>query len=198
MHRQNQNRTMSRLGRDVTVVVVAQTKQDWLNQRGTVQRLQRLRFLIVCWLRSYHLEDFTKVVKGWRPNVGPTNVGQRGFGEASVYWLLGYVGRTVPPASAVGGRCGVDAVEFIFQKPKGAAMSQKAQRRIARQKEAVELGAGPAVVRKVLPVGFLLGTVVRRRGGAFWGAVARAAMAALVIAMVVGRELVKHDLSELC
>jgi hypothetical protein len=99
-----------------------------------------------CALAPFLSEDYTKVVKGWRPNVGSADVGQRGFGEASVYWLLDYV-ELKPPASAID-QCEVDAIGFVFQKSEGAAMSQKAQRRIAQQKKVEVVWAGPAVVRE--------------------------------------------------
>ena len=100
-----------------------------------------------CALAPFLSEDYTKVVKGWRPNVGSADVGQRGFGEASVYWLLDYV-ELKPPALAIGDQCEVDAIGFVFQKSEGAAMSQKAQRRIAQQKKVEVVWAGPAVVRE--------------------------------------------------
>jgi hypothetical protein len=100
-----------------------------------------------CALAPFLSEDYTKVVKGWRPNVGSADVGQCGFGEASVYWLLDYV-ELKPPALAIGDQCEVDAIGFVFQKSEGAAMSQKAQRRIAQQKKAEVVWAGPAAVRE--------------------------------------------------
>ena len=39
VRRQNQNRTMSRQNRDVTVVMIAQMTQSWLNQRGALHNL---------------------------------------------------------------------------------------------------------------------------------------------------------------
>jgi hypothetical protein len=51
-----------------------------------------------------------------------------------VYWLLDYVERPKPPASAIGDRCEVDAVGFIFQK---------SQKRIARQKKVEVVWTGP-------------------------------------------------------
>jgi hypothetical protein len=53
-----------------------------------------------------------------------------------------------PPALAIGDQCEVDAIGFVFQKSEGAAMSQKAQRRIAQQKKVEVVWAGPAVVRE--------------------------------------------------
>ena len=145
VHRQNQNRTMSRQNRDVTVVTTAQTKQGWLNVECGAEAPEGA--VPDCALAPFLSEDYTKVVKGWRPNVGSADVGQRGFGEASVYWLLDYV-ELKPPALAIGDQCEVDAIGFVFQKSEGAAMSQKAQRRIAQQKKVEVVWAGPAVVRE--------------------------------------------------
>ena len=98
-------------------------------------------------------EDFTDVVNGWKPKVSSVVVkGEyRGFGEPSVYWMLDYVELpALPPAILdcidVSGQCEVDTVGFVFQKSEGAAMSQKAQRRFARQKKVEVAWAGPAVV----------------------------------------------------
>ena len=133
VHRQNQNRTMSRQNRDVTVVMTAQTKQGWLNQWSAVQRLQRARFLIVRWLRFYQriIRRSSKV--GGQMLVLQMWDSVHGFGEASVYWLLDYV-ELKPQASTID-QCEVDAVGFVFQKSEGAAMSQKAQMHFARQKK---------------------------------------------------------------
>ena len=43
-------------------------------------------------------------------------------------------------------RCVVDAIDFVFNQSEGAAMSQKAQRRMARQKKVEVVWAGPAAV----------------------------------------------------
>ena len=98
-------------------------------------------------------KDFTKVTKGWRPNVSSKVVkGEyRGFGEASVYWMLNVMEKPVPPGSddqCEVNACGVDAVGFTFKQSEGAVMSQKAQRRMVRQKKVEEGWAGPAVVRE--------------------------------------------------
>ena len=45
-------------------------------------------------------------------------------------------------------RCAVDAMDFVFKQSEGAVMSQKAQRRVARQKKVEVVWAGPAVVRE--------------------------------------------------
>ena len=62
-------------------------------------------------------KDFTKVTKGWRPNVSSKVVkGEyRGFGEASVYWILKVL--PVSPGSDNGDRvdndkeCAEDAID---------------------------------------------------------------------------------------
>jgi hypothetical protein len=99
-------------------------------------------------------KDFTKVTKGWRPNVSSKVVkGEyRGFGEASVYWILNVL--PVSPGSDNGDRgdndeqCAEDAIDFVFRQSKGAVMSQKAQKRISKQKRVEVVWAGPAVVRE--------------------------------------------------
>ena len=104
-----------------------------------------------CALAPFLSEDYTKVVKGWRPNVGSADVGQRGFGEPSVFWMLNVVQVPLSPGSGrkvVGDKCGVDAEDFVFKQSEGAVMSQKAQRRMARQKQVEVVWAGPAVVRE--------------------------------------------------
>ena len=104
-----------------------------------------------CALAPFLSEDYTKVVKGWRPNVGSADVGQRGFGEPSVFWMLNVVKVPVSPGpdrKDVGDKCGVDAEDFVFKQSEGAVMSQKAQRRMARQKKVEVVWAGPAVVRE--------------------------------------------------
>jgi hypothetical protein len=100
-------------------------------------------------------EDFTKVVKGWRPSVGAADAGFRGFGEPPVFWVLNVVKVPVPKGGqntseaefGDNDRCEVDAVDFVFKQAEGAVMSQKAQRRVARQKKVEVVWAGPAVVR---------------------------------------------------
>ena len=66
--------------------------------------------------------------------------------------MLDYVELPVPPALLdcidVNNQCEVDAIGFVFRKSEGAAMSQKAQRRFARQKKVEMVWAGPAVVRE--------------------------------------------------
>ena len=99
-------------------------------------------------------EDFTDVVNGWKPKVSSVVVkGEyRGFGEPSVYWMLD----VLPPGSDRkdadrrdgGDQCVVDSMDFVFRPSEGAVMSQKTQRRIARQKKVEVVWAGPAVVRE--------------------------------------------------
>ena len=89
-------------------------------------------------LAPFLSEDYTKVVKGWRPNDGSANVEQRGFGEPSVFWMLNVVKVPVSPGpdcQDVGDKCGVDAKDSVFKQSEGAVMSQKAQRRMTRQKK---------------------------------------------------------------
>ena len=50
-------------------------------------------------------------------------------------------------------QCEVDAVDFVFRQSKGAVLSQKAQRRVARQKKVEVVWAGPAVVHEQRGVG---------------------------------------------
>ena len=57
-----------------------------------------------CALAPFLSEDYMKVVKRWRPNDGSADVGQLGFGEASLYWLLDYVELSMPPALAIATR----------------------------------------------------------------------------------------------
>ena len=45
-------------------------------------------------------------------------------------------------------QCEVDAIDFVFKQSEGAVMSQKAQRRMAKQKKVEVVWAGPAVVRE--------------------------------------------------
>ena len=140
-------------------------------------------------------EDFTKVVKGWRPKVSSAVVkGEyRGFGEPSVYWMLDYVELpALPPAILdcvdVSDRCEVDAVGFVFQKSEGAAMSQKAQRRFARQKKRWRwrgLDLRWCVISG-LSGEYRLDTVVQGCGRLSLRVVTRIAVTALVIAVVVG------------
>ena len=74
----------------------------------------------------------------------------RGFGEASVYWIL----NVLPAGSDNGDRgdndeqCAEDAIDFVFRQSKGAVMSQKAQKRISKQKRVEVVWAGPAVVHE--------------------------------------------------
>ena len=76
----------------------------------------------------------------------------RGFGEASVYWILNVL--PVSPGSDNGDRgdndeqCAEDAIDFVFRQSKGAVMSQKAQKRISKQKRVEVVWAGPAVVHE--------------------------------------------------
>ena len=49
-----------------------------------------------CALVLFLSEDFTKVVKGWRPSVGAADAGFRGFGEPPVFWVLDVVKVPVP------------------------------------------------------------------------------------------------------
>ena len=81
-------------------------------------------------------EDFTEVVKGWRPNVGAAAAEYRGFGEPPIFWILKVL--PVSPGSDNGDRsdgndrCAVDAMDFVFNQSEGAVMSQKAQRGMAQ------------------------------------------------------------------
>jgi hypothetical protein len=76
----------------------------------------------------------------------------RGFGEASVYWILKVL--PVSPGSDNGDRvdndeqCAEDAIDFVFRQSKGVVMSQKAQKRRSKQKRVEVVWAGPAVVRE--------------------------------------------------
>jgi len=103
-------------------------------------------------LTPFLSEDYTEVVKGWRPNVGAAAAGYRGFGEPSIFWILKVL--PVSPGSGSGDRndandrCAVDAMDFVFKQSEGAVMSQKAQRRVARQKKVEVVWTGPAVVRE--------------------------------------------------
>ena len=75
----------------------------------------------------------------------------RGFGEPPMFWMLNVMEKPVPPGSddqCEVNACGVDAVGFTFKQSEGAVMSQKAQRRMVRQKKVEEEWAGPAVVRE--------------------------------------------------
>ena len=109
-----------------------------------------------CALVPFLSEDFTKVVKGWRPSVGAADAGFRGFGEPPVFWVLDVVKVPVPKGGkntseaefSDNDRCEVDAVDFVFRQPKGAVCSQKTQKRMARQKRAEVVWSGPAVVRE--------------------------------------------------
>ena len=104
-----------------------------------------------CALAPFLSEDYTKVVKGWRPNVGSAVMGQRGVGKPSVYWMLNVVEvpvSPVPDRKDVGDKCGVDAEDFVCKQSEGTAMSQKAQRRMTRKKKVKVMWAGPAVVRE--------------------------------------------------
>ena len=103
-------------------------------------------------LTPFLSEDFTEVVKGWRPNVGAAAADYRGFGEPPIFWILQVL--PVSPGSGNGDRsdvddrCVVDAVDFVFNQSEGAVMSQKARRRIAGQKKVEVVWAGPAVVHE--------------------------------------------------
>ena len=95
-------------------------------------------------------EDFTEVVKGWRPNVGAAAAEYREFGEPPIFWIL----KVLPVSSGsdngdhidANDRSEVDAIGFRFKQSKEAVMSQKAQRRMVRQTKAETMWAGPAVV----------------------------------------------------
>ena len=99
-------------------------------------------------------EDFTDVINGWRPKVPSVVVkGEyRGFGEPPIFWMLD----VLPPGSdrrdggdqCGGDQCEVDAMDFVFRPSEGAVMSQKTQRRIAKQRKVGVVWAGPAVVRE--------------------------------------------------
>jgi hypothetical protein len=96
-------------------------------------------------LTPFLSEDFTEVVKGWRPNVGAAATEYRGFGEPPIFSMLNVMEKPVPPRS--GDRCEVDAcvvdaVDFMFKQSEGAVMSQKARRRIANQKRVEVVWAG--------------------------------------------------------
>ena len=97
-------------------------------------------------LTPFLFEDFTEVVKGWKPSVGAADAEFRGFGEPPIFWMLNVVQVPVPPDCSGGGQCEVDELGFRFKQSKGAVMSQKAQRRLANQKKVEVVWAGPAVV----------------------------------------------------
>ena len=99
-------------------------------------------------LTPFLFEDFTEVVKGWKPSVGAADAEFRGFGEPPIFWMLNVVQVPVPPDCSGGGQCEVDELGFRFKQSKGAVMSQKAQRRLANQKKVEVVWAGPAVVRE--------------------------------------------------
>ena len=111
-----------------------------------------------CALVPFLSEDFTEVVKGWRPSVGAADAGFRGFGEPPVFWVLNVVKVPVPKGGkntskaefSDNDRCEVDATDFVFKQSEGAVMSRKTQRRMLRQKKAEVVWAGPAVVREQL------------------------------------------------
>ena len=52
------------------------------------------------------------------------------------------------PCNVDDGQCEVDTIDFVFRQSKGAVMSQKAQKRISKQKRVEVVWAGPAVVRE--------------------------------------------------
>jgi hypothetical protein len=97
-------------------------------------------------LTPFLFEDFTEVVKGWKPSVGAADAEFRGFGEPPIFWMLNVVQVPVPPDCNGGGQCEVDELGFRFKQSKGAVMSQKAQRRLANQKKVEVVWAGPAAV----------------------------------------------------
>ena len=99
-------------------------------------------------LTPFLFEDFTEVVKGWKPSVGAADAEFRGFGEPPIFWMLNVVQVPVPPDCSGGGQCEVDELGFRFKQSKGAVMSQKAQRRLANQKKVEVVWAGPAVVHE--------------------------------------------------
>ena len=101
-----------------------------------------------CALVPFCSEDYTEVIKGWRPNVGAAAAGYRGFGEPPIFWMLNMVQVPVPPGTdcSDSGQCEVDAVGFMFKQSEGAVMSQKARRRIATQKRVEVVWARPAAV----------------------------------------------------
>ena len=89
--------------------------------------------------------------------VNPTSVGAaaadyRGFGEPPIFWILKVLpvspGSDNGDRSDVNDRCAVDAMDFVFNQSEGGVMSQKAQRRMARQKKVEVVWAGPAVVQQ--------------------------------------------------
>ena len=75
---------------------------------------------------------------------------------------------TIPMASDID-RSEVDAIVFVFRQSTGAVLSQKAQRRVARQKKVEVVWTGPTVVhwQRAVSRFFLLGTVVQRCEGLF-------------------------------
>ena len=109
-----------------------------------------------CALVPFLSEDFTEVVKGWRPSVGAADAGFRGFGEPPVFEVLKVVKVPVPKGEkntseaefSDNDRCEVDATDFVFKQSEGAVMSRKTQRRMLRQKKAEVVWAGPVVVRE--------------------------------------------------
>ena len=115
--------------------------------------MQSVWFLIARRLRSWQKisQRLSKVGDSWRPNVGAAAAEYRGFGEPPIFWMLNVMEKPVPPGSddqCEVNACGVDAVGFTFKQSEGAVMSQKAQRRMVRQKKVEEEWAGPAVVRE--------------------------------------------------
>ena len=84
------------------------------------------------------LEDYTKVVNGWRPKVGIVDVGRGGFGELPLFWMLQIVDVPVLPGTAPVQQSIEDTINFQFTQSRAAAVSQKTQRYEARQQRLMQ------------------------------------------------------------
>ena len=84
------------------------------------------------------LEDYTKVIKGWRPKVSTVDVGRGGVGELPVFWVLQIVDVPVLPGTAPVQQSIEDTVNFQFTQSGAAAVSQKTQRCEERQQKLMQ------------------------------------------------------------
>ena len=84
------------------------------------------------------LEDYTKVIKGWRPRVSTVDVGRGGFGELPVFWVLQIVDVPVLPGTTPVQQSIEDTVNFQFTQSGAAAVSQKTQRCEERQQKLMQ------------------------------------------------------------